>query len=76
MDAPERGALMLVRFVAITLMGWTLADLALYWVICQHNHVDMKITVCVVKSLPLLAGLVVLVKARALAEWVADKLDL
>ena len=67
---------MLVRFVAITLIGWSLADLALYWAVCQHNKVDMKIMVCGVKSLPLLAGLVVLVKARALAEWVADKLDL
>jgi hypothetical protein len=29
----------------------------------------------VVKSLPLLAGLVVLVKARTLAEWISNKLD-
>jgi hypothetical protein len=29
MESPERGALMLVRFIAATLIGWALVDLFL-----------------------------------------------
>jgi len=36
----------------------------------------MEILPCVTKSLPLLAGVVMLIKSRALAEWLSDKLDL
>ena len=76
MDPSERGALMLVRFVAAALMGWALAELALYLVVCHQKNVPAEILTCVVKSLPFLAGVVMLFKARALAEWLADKLDL
>jgi hypothetical protein len=66
---------MLVRIVAVALIGWTVVELALYWAVCRHNNVPVNTLPCVVKSLPLLAGLVVLVKARALAEWISNKLD-
>jgi hypothetical protein len=76
MDSPERGALMLVRFVAAALIGWSVVELVLYWVICNHNNTLVEIFPCVVKSLPFLAGVVVLIKSKALAEWLSDKLDL
>jgi cytochrome c oxidase assembly protein Cox11 len=76
MDSPERGALMLVRFIAVALIGWAVAEVALYWVICQHNQQPVHIGQVIVKSLPLMVGIVALIKARAIAEWVADKLDL
>ena len=47
MGAPDRGALMLVRFIAISLLAVTLVNLALYWVIAQHNHIKMTIFPCV-----------------------------
>jgi hypothetical protein len=75
MDAPERGALMLVRIVGLGLIGWSLAELALYFVVSRHNHVDVQTAKCVVRSLPLLAGVVVLVRAKALAEWISNLLD-
>jgi hypothetical protein len=75
MDAPDRGALMLVRFIAISLLAVTLVNLALYWVIAQHNHIKMTIFPCVLKSIPAVIGLVLLVKARAVAEWISDKMD-
>jgi hypothetical protein len=37
METPERGALMLVRFTAVALIGWSLVELALYIAISQHN---------------------------------------
>jgi hypothetical protein len=76
MDSPERGALMLVRFLAAALIGWTVLELVLYWVVCQHKNVPMEMVPCVVKFLPFLVGVVMLIKARALAEWLSDKLDL
>jgi hypothetical protein len=75
MDSPERGALMLVRFIAATLIGWTFVDLALYWVIAQHNHTPMRIFPCILKSIPAVLGIAMLIKARAVAEWISNKLD-
>jgi hypothetical protein len=75
MDAPDRGALMLVRFIAVSLLAVTLVNLALYWVITQHNRIEMTIFPCVLKSIPAVVGLVLLVKARAVAEWISDKMD-
>ena len=67
---------MLVRFVAAALIGWALAELALYLVICHHKNVPVEIVPCIVKALPFLIGVVMLFKARALAEWLLDRLDL
>ena len=75
MDASERGALMLVRFVAVALVGWTIVDFALYWAVSQHDHTPMKIFPCVLKSIPALLGIVMLVRAKAVAQWISDKLD-
>ena len=76
MDSPERGALMLVRFIGAALIGWALAELALYLAVCSHKNVPVEVIPCAIKSLPFIAGVVVLVKGRALAEWISDKLDL
>lgn len=75
MEAPERGALMLVRFVAAALIGWTAVDLALYWAICNHNHVPLKLFPCLLKAIPFLLGVVALVKSKSLAEWISNILD-
>jgi len=75
MDAPDRGALMLVRFIAAALIGWTMVDLALYWVIAQHNHTRMEIFPCILKSISAVLGIAMLVKAKAVAQWISDKLD-
>ena len=66
---------MLVRFIAATLIGWTFVDLALYWVIAQHNHTPMRIFPCILKSIPAVLGIAMLIKARAVAEWISNKLD-
>jgi hypothetical protein len=57
------------------LIGWAIAEIALYWAVSSHNGKPMEMTVLVLKSLPFIAGVVVLIKARALAEWVSDFLD-
>jgi len=75
MDAPDRGALMLVRFVAVSLICVTLVEIVLYLVIAQHNHTPAGIFPCLLKSIPAVAGLVMLVRAKAIAEWISNKLD-
>jgi hypothetical protein len=76
MEAPERGALMLVRFVAVALIGWSCVELALYVAICHHQGLPVEVLPCLIRSLPFLAGVVMLVKSRAIANWLAEQLDL
>lgn len=66
---------MLVRFIGISLLAVTLVNLALYWVVAQHNHTEMTIFPCLLKSIPAVIGVILLVKARAVAEWISDKMD-
>ncbi len=66
---------MLVRFIALSLMCVTLVNLVLYWVVSQHNHTGMTIFPCVVKSIPAVIGVILLLKAKAVAEWISGKLD-
>ncbi len=73
MDASERGAMMLVRFVALALIGVSLVELALAFAL--ESKIPVEVLPCVLKSIPALIGLVMLVKARALAEWIAGLLD-
>ena len=67
---------MLVRFIAAVLIGWALADLALYYVVNSHKNLPLEILPCVVKTLPFVAGVAMLIKSKALAEWISDQLDL
>ena len=67
---------MLVRFIAAALISWTLVELVLYALVREHNQQPIQILPCLTRSLPLLAGLAMLVKARALAHWLTDLLDL
>jgi hypothetical protein len=50
-------------------------DLALYWVLSQHNHTAMEAFPCILKSVPFVLGIVLFVKAKAVAEWISNKLD-
>jgi hypothetical protein len=75
MDEPDRGALMLVRFIAVALIGVSVVEIALYWVVSSSRHIPMETLPCVLKSIPAVLGLVILIKARVIAEWISNKLD-
>ena len=66
---------MLVRLIAVALIGWTAVEMALYWLVCDQKHVPMKAIPVAAKSLPLAIGLILLIKSKAVAQWVSDKLD-
>jgi hypothetical protein len=78
MDSPERGALMLVRFIAVALIGWTGVNFGLD-LASHHFHPqtypELKWLGCIENSVPALLGLILLIKSRAVAEWISDKLD-
>jgi uncharacterized membrane protein HdeD (DUF308 family) len=75
MEAPERGALMLIRVIATALIGWAIADIALYCALRQHKHLPVEILPCILKSISAVLGIIFLIKSKALAQWVQDKLD-
>lgn len=75
MDAPDRGALILVRFIAAVLIGWTLISLGLYWAENYAHHLPVKLVPCIVRTLPLILGIVILVKATAIAEWISNQFN-
>ena len=66
---------MLIRVVAAALIGWAIVDIALYVVICQHKNVPVETFTCVLKSISAVLGVVCLIKSKAIAEWISDKLD-
>ena len=66
---------MLVRFVAVALIGFSLAEIALASALVLHANQAVGVLVWLGKSLPGVAGLVMLFKARTLAQWLADWLD-
>jgi hypothetical protein len=75
MDAPERGALMLVYFIAIGLIGLSVLELGLYGGECHVHHQPVQVFHAVFLFIPLVLGIVVLVRARAVAEWISNKFD-
>jgi hypothetical protein len=78
MDSPERGALMLVRFIAVALIGWSAADFGLDWAGHHYNpktHPELNLIGIIGDCLPALVGFIGLVKAKALAEWISNILD-
>ena len=66
---------MLVRFIAVSLIGVTVVELVLYWVVSSSHHMPMQTFPCVLKSIPAVLGIVILIKAKAVAEWISNKLD-
>ena len=75
MDSPERGALLLVHLIAIGLIGLSLLELGLYGGECYVHHQPVQIFHAVLLFIPFGLGIVVLAKARAVAEWISNKFD-
>jgi hypothetical protein len=76
MESPERGALMLVRIIAAALIGWAVVDVSLYLVLRNQNQQPVEVLPVVLKSIPFVVGVIFFIKARSLADWISDKLDL
>ena len=77
MDAPTRGALMFVRLVAGCFIIIGLLNIGLYLTQCfEPKHpTPVKVLPIAFNSIPLLIGVAILVKAKAIANWISDKLE-
>ncbi len=66
---------MFVRFAAAGLVGLSVLELGLYAAECLAHHQSIEALHGTLLSLPLFLGIVILVRARAIAEWLANKFD-
>lgn len=78
MDASERGTLTLVRLLGVLFIVATILEVGLYLAQCLVPKPPLPVHVgpILVRSIPLLIGVAILIKARTLASWVTEKLDL
>lgn len=84
MESSQRGALGLVRLIAGCLIVIGLLDAGLYFtqylgLLSSPTHHEQRqplnVLRVVLDSLPVIAGIVILIKARPIAEWVADLIE-
>ena len=68
---------MLVRLVAGCVMVIGLLDVGLYFTKCliPKPPVPVKIFPIVLNSIPVVIGIAILIKAKAMANWISDKLE-
>lgn len=84
MDSSERGALGLVRIVAICIILLGLLDCGIYFTqylmpyASAQRHASaphlppVNFLRIILDSIPVIAGIVILVRAKAIAEWLSD----
>lgn len=77
MESSQRRALMLVRFVAACVVALGLLEIGLCLIpsFAPEHPAPIKIFPLLLNSLPLLAGLVMFIKSKALAGWIEDLLE-
>ena len=85
MESSQRGALGLVRLIALCIIVIGLLDGGMYVTqYLAHNygpghraqqHAPVNILRLAFDSLPIVAGIVMLIKAKAIAEWLADLIE-
>ena len=68
---------MLVRLIGVMLFVATILELGLYWAKCsipEHKE-PVELIPVLLRLIPAVLGVVVLIKARAIAEWISNILD-
>jgi hypothetical protein len=75
MDASQRGALMLVRFVAVAVIGLSLLEMGLCVAGNLVHHLAVGMVHCALLTVSLALGIVILAKSKAVAEWLSDKFE-
>jgi hypothetical protein len=77
MDAPDRGALKLVWCIAAALFLVGFVEIGLYLMACFFSQPPKPVEIfpIILKSIPVVLGLIVLIRAKAIAEWISNKMD-
>ena len=66
---------MFVRFVAACFMGMSVVEIALDWAEFKFRQVPFNIPLTALWILLFLVGVMVLIMARAVADWISEKLE-
>ena len=66
---------MLVRFVAMAVVGLSLLTAGLYVADQLIHHLDIGIVHCALLTIPAVLGIVILARSRTVAEWLSNKLE-
>ncbi len=66
---------MLVYLIAMALVGFGVIDLSLHWIERRAHHTSMQAFDFVLPSICFVLGIIVLIKANSIAEWISNRLD-
>ncbi len=68
---------MLVRLIGTLFFVATILELGLYWAKCDFAKPPVRVEMlpCALRLIPAAIGLVILIKAKAIAEWLSNILD-
>ncbi len=66
---------MFVRFVAACCMGMSVVELTLYWAEYHFRQVPVNVWFSALWIVLFLAGVAILIKAKAIANWISDRLE-
>jgi len=66
---------MLVRFIAVGLIGLGALEPGLYGGECYVHHQPVQVLHGVLLFIPFVLGVAIFVKARAVAEWISNTFD-
>lgn len=66
---------MIVWLVASGLLLWSFMDLSLYLIVHFHNGQPIEVLPCVLNSIPMLIGVLILIKTKSITRWICDKLE-
>jgi len=69
---------MLVRLIGVLCITMAALEVGLYWAKCSipGHRAPVHLLPVLLRSIPAAAGLVVLIRARAIAGWISNVLDL
>jgi hypothetical protein len=74
-DAYGHRARTLIFLVAAGFLVVGGLDLAVYWLKCRHDHLDISAGHCLYLSIPLVIGVVILLISSSLARTIDEYLD-
>ena len=66
---------MLVRFIAVAIIGMSLLMEGLYVAENLVHNLPVGKVHCALLTIPSVLGIVILVRSRPVAEWLSEKLD-
>ncbi|HEX7653962.1 MAG TPA: hypothetical protein VF607_10675 [Verrucomicrobiae bacterium] len=79
MEPHERGFLNLVRIIGVLLVVTTMLLLGYYWASCEGHKPDrlpVETVPVLIRLIPAVLGFLVLLKARMIANWISELLDI